>query len=164
MKELLEQYFGKHYQSPKQAIASCVIRSGRFSLADSKACGDCQKFTPEHETDCDKVVIYVDTNEHNVECIQLEQFIDNYANLKAISSGKKCDLLLVDEEKIVFCDMTCSNAKYIGPYIMKDGTKKIGKRNTVREQIENSISLLIKCASDCKKNGGKVQQKSSFRV
>lgn len=162
MKELLEQYFGKHYQSPKQAIASCVIRSGRFSLADSKACGDCQKFTPEHETDCDKVVINVDSGEHNVECIQLEQFIGNYANLKSISSGKKCDLLLVDDERIVFCDMTCSKAKYIDPYMMKDGTEKIGKRNSVRKQIENSISLLQNVPEIASEIKGKSSRRSLF--
>lgn len=143
MKELLELYFGLHYQSPKHAMVDSEIKNGRFSIVDPKACEDCKKFTPEHETDCDKVVIYVDSNEHNVECIQLERFIDNYANLKAIPSGKKCDLLLMDEDKIVFCDMTCSNAKYIDPYRMKDGTEKIGKRNSVRKQIENSITLLL---------------------
>ena len=67
---------------------------------------------------------------------------DLYANLKAIPSGKKCDLLLVSGDKIVFCDMTCSKAKYIEPYVMQNGTEKIGKRNTVRKQISNSISLL----------------------
>lgn len=142
MKELLELYFGQYYHSTKHVLADSEVKTGLFSFADTKACGDCKTFTPRHETDCDKAVVNVDSREYDVECIQLEQFIDKYANLKAIPSGKKCDLLLVNGDKIVFCDMTCSKAKYIDKYMMQDGTEKIGKRNTVRKQISNSISLL----------------------
>ena len=94
------------------------------------------------EKDCERVVLLCDSGNQMVETIELEAFIDQYANLKAISSGKKCDLLMSDDQKIVFCDMSCTQVKYIDPFKMNDGTEKIGKRNTVRIQIENSISLL----------------------
>lgn len=99
IKDLLEWYFGQYYQSTKHVLADSEVKTGLFSFADTKACGDCKMFTPGHETDCDKVVVNVDSREYDVECIQLEQFIDKYANLKAIPSGKKCDLLLVSGDK-----------------------------------------------------------------
>lgn len=142
MKDLLELYFGQHYQSTKQVLAEIEVKSGLFSFADPKACRDCKEFTPGHEADCDKVVVKIDSQEHDIECIQLEQFIDNFHNLKAMPSEKKCDLLLVNENKIVLCDMTCSKAKYIDPSMMQDGTENTGKRNKVRKQIKNSIALL----------------------
>lgn len=142
MKELLEIYFGKHYQSPKSALVISDIKKGVFSLSDPKACADCKKYTPGKEVDCDRIVLCLNSDVHEVEVIQLEKFVDNYANLKAIPNGKKCDLLLVGNEKIVFCDMTCSKARYIDPYVMQDGTQKTGKRDTVKKQIANSISLL----------------------
>ena len=113
-----------------------------LSFSDSKACTQCVKWNPQMEKDCERVVLLCDSGNQMVEIIELEAFIDQYANLKAISSGKKCDLLMSDDEKIVFCDMSCTQVKYIDPFKMNDGTEKIGKRNTVRIQIENSISLL----------------------
>ena len=142
MKDLLEAYFGKHYKSTKRVSAISKVDTGLLSFSDSKACTQCVKWNPQMENDCERVVLLCDSGNQMVETIELEAFIDQYANLKAISSGKKCDLLMSDDEKIVFCDMSCTQVKYIDPFKMNDGTEKIGKRNTVRIQIENSISLL----------------------
>lgn len=142
MKDLLEAYFGKHYKSTKRVSAISKVDTGLLSFSDSKACTQCVKWNPQMENDCERVVLLCDSGNQMVETIELEAFIDQYANLKAISSGKKCDLLMSDDQKIVFCDMSCTQVKYINPFKMNDGTEKIGKRNTVRIQIENSISLL----------------------
>ena len=142
MKDLLEAYFGKHYKSTKRVSAISKVDTGLLSFSDSKACTQCVKWNPQMEKDCERVVLLCDSGNQMVETIELEAFIDQYANLKAISSGKKCDLLMSDDQKIVFCDMSCTQVKYIDPFKMNDGTEKIGKRNTVRIQIENSISLL----------------------
>ena len=142
MKDLLEAYFGKHYKSTKRVSAISKVDTGLLSFSDSKACTQCVKWNPQMENDCERVVLLCDSGNQMVETIELEAFIDQYANLKAISSGKKCDLLMSDDQKIVFCDMSCTQVKYIDPFKMNDGTEKIGKRNTVRIQIENSISLL----------------------
>lgn len=142
MKDLLEAYFGKYYRSTKRVSVISKVDSGLLSFSDSKACAQCVKWNPQMEKDCERVVLLCDFGNHKVETIELEAFIDMYANLKAITSGKKCDILLSDDEKIVFCDMPCTQAKYIDRFTMADGTEKIGKRNTVRIQIENSISLL----------------------
>lgn len=143
MKELLEAFFGKHYQSTKQETADCHILKGLFTQTDSKACGDCRTHSPAVEVDCDKVVLKCNSSEQLLEVIELEKFINKYAHLKALPSGRKCDLLLVGKDKIVLCDMTCSKAKFIDPFTMKDGTPKIGKRNVAKEQICCSIKLLM---------------------
>lgn len=143
MKGVLEDHFGKHYGSTKRAHVTCRICHGEFSFADAKACADCKIHTPGNEAVCDKVVWKCNSSETEVEVLRLEEFIDNFSRLKAIPSGRKCDLLLVSNDKIVFCEMTCCQAKFIEPFEMKDGTPKIGKRNMVRKQLENSITLLV---------------------
>lgn len=142
MKELLESYFGKHYQSTKKAGVTCQTQRGLFTLSDQKACDACKRVMPNLYKNCDKTVLKCDSANIEVEVIELESFIDNYAHLKTIPSDSKCDLLLTNHKTIVLCDMTCSKSKYIAPFKMSDGTEKIGKRNTVRRQIENSIALL----------------------
>lgn len=143
MKELLETCFGKHYQSTKQVSVNCKTLKGQIPFADPKACADCKIHTPEQEATCDKVVLYCNTSDQEIDAIELESFIDNYKHLKNIPSGKKCDLLLVGENKIVFCDLTCSLSKYIDLFVMADGTPKTGKRTMVRTQIGNAIALLM---------------------
>lgn len=142
MKALLEKYFGPHYNSTKKVKVACNTKTGIFACWDSKACNDCNIKTPQMESECNHVVFYCDAKSNEVDIIDFESFLNNFTGLKALPSGKKCDLLLVGKDKIVFCDMTCSNAKYITPYVMKGGTGKIGKRNTVKGQLRNSITVL----------------------
>ena len=65
-------------------------------------------------------------------------FGKHYKSTKRVSAISKVDtgLLSFSDSK------ACTQVKYIDPFKMNDGTEKIGKRNTVRIQIENSISLL----------------------
>lgn len=142
IKNLLETYFGKYYRSTKKASVACQMKIGQFTLSDSKACADCNRLTPQIANNCNTIVLRCNAVVQKTEVIELESFIDNYANLKSIPSGKKCDLLLINNTKVVFCEMTCRQAKYIDSFKMSDGTEKIGKRNMVRKQIENSITLL----------------------
>lgn len=153
---LLELFFGSYYQSTKQVQVVSESKMGRFAFVDPKACFDCVARFPEQAGKCDQVVVCVDSATVAVEAIQLESIIGNFENLKAIPSGQKCDLLLVSDDKVVFCDMSCSMSKYINPFVMKDGTPKIGKRNMVRHQVGNSIALLhavpeIAQELDCKR-------------
>lgn len=143
MKELLETFFGTYYHSTKQATADSKILQGLMEFADSKACDDCRRHDYELATACDNVVLKCDSSGQLVEVIEFEQFIDQYSYLKALPSKRKCDLLLVGNEKIVFCDMTCSRAKYIGTYVMSNGNSKIGKRMVAMEQIRSSVGLLL---------------------
>lgn len=143
MRELLESYFGQHYRSTKRVSVTCRKCCGRFDSADPKACLDCKEQTPEGEEPCDKVVLKCFSSDKEVEKIELESFLDNYANLQAMPTKSRCDLLFVGEDKIVFCEMTCSLPKYIERFRMKDGTVQMGKRSIARKQLTGSISLLM---------------------
>lgn len=142
MKEILEDFFGVHYNSTKQVTASCSIAKGVISLSDTVACADCTMNASENEGKCDKIVLQCNTQEHEIEVIKLEEFISQYQNLKSIQSKRTCDLLLVDNRKVAFCELTCSNPKYISSFSMRDGRTKLGKRHIAKEQISNSVALL----------------------
>lgn len=143
MKDLLEVYFGQHYRSPKRVRVACRKCCGQFDSVDTKACLDCRKHTPDEESACDKIVLKCFSSDKGVEKIELESFLDNYANLQDVQKKSRCDLLFVGDDKIVFCDMTCSRAKYIEMFNRKDGTVQMGKRNIARKQLTGSISLLM---------------------
>lgn len=142
MKELLKAYFGSFYNSPKVVDVKSRVVSNAISLSDDKACSDCRKVTSHLAAECDRTVLRCEASE-NVEVIDWEGFLNAYSGLKAIRSFLKCDLMLVGEQKIVLCDMSCSNAKYIYPYQNNSGEMKIGKREYAKKQLLNTIELLI---------------------
>lgn len=159
MKELLEDFFGKHYKSTKRAIAESRFLQGNIELSDSKACDDCRRHSYEIEVKCNKVVLKCNSSEHIIEVVELENFINQFAHLKALPSRRKCDLLLVGDDKIVFCDMSCTKAVYIDPYLMNDQTPKMGKRIIAMEQITSSVGLLMQVpqiASEIKNKKDKI--------
>lgn len=143
MKTLLETYFGSYYNSTKAASASSRVYTGMFSCRDSKACATCSIKTPSQAKNCSDGVLICDAGVEGVEVIEFEKFIDNYNRLKSIPSKSRCDLLMTSKNKIVFCDMTCSNPKYIDTFTQSDGSVHMGKRYEARKQIENSIKLLM---------------------
>lgn len=143
MRELLESYFGQHYRSTKRVSVTCRKCCGKFVSVDLKACLNCNNAIPEGGASCDKVVLICNSSDKEVEKIELESFLDNYAKLQALQKIGRCDLLFVGDDKIVFCDMTCSRSKYIEMFNRKDGTVQMGKRNIARKQLTDSISLLM---------------------
>ena len=140
MKEVLERYFASWYHSPKVVAISGASYSSAFSRGDVKvACHIC-KTSPDT---CDKVVLNCDTRGETVEVLDLESFLNSFNGLKALPSKRKCDLLLSNERKIVFCDMTCSQAKYIDSFLMSStNVEKIGKRMTALCQLRESLTVL----------------------
>lgn len=142
MKELLENFFGPYYKSTKKVVVDSEHKIGRFGLYDAKACGDCRLKSPEFESDCNHTVLICHSDK-SVEVISLEKFLEEYNNLKAMPSHSKCDIMIVCENSIVLCDLSCSNPKYIGMFNNSSGDEKLGKRITARHQIENTITLLM---------------------
>lgn len=134
MKELLEEYFGKHYGSTKKVVAKNSFHIGRFCFHDEKACADCKSCTPDIERLCNHTVLECHFENGKVESVELESFINGFPKLHE----KKCDLLLSGSDKVVFCEMTCGQAKYI-----MGSPDKVGKKHCARKQIVNSIRLLL---------------------
>ena len=135
MRILLESFFGKFYNSPKIIKENSNIHSGIVTFSDSKACINCDK----SKKGCDKVVLKCDFLDYEVDVIDIENFINHFNNLKSLQSKKKCDLLFVNDQKIVFCELGCRQSKYLGL-----GSVSIGKRQEAIIQLRSTIEMLIK--------------------
>lgn len=142
MKDLLENFFGIHYGSTKKVSVVFELETGYFKINDEKACRDCHERTPECETVCDHAVLKC-RSDKIVEVISIETFLDEFNGLKAMPSHSKCDIMLVCDDSIILCDLSCCNPKYFDEYTTSDGTKKLGKMITARHQIEDTITLLV---------------------
>ena len=142
MKEVLEKFFGSFYGSTKTVEVISEQKTGVFERADDKACAGCEGNTKSFFEGCDQKVLRCDAGEQEVEVIELELFVANYNGLKKLRPNYVCDLLMVGDDKVVFCDLACYNPKYIDSFVKSDGTKQLGKRLTVWRQIENSIEKL----------------------
>lgn len=142
MREVLEKFFGSHYGSTKTVKVISEQKRGVFERADDKACADCQTHSSSFFEDCDQKVLRCDAGEQEVEVIELERFVENYNSLKKLRPKCVCDLLMVGDDEVVFCDLACYNPKYLKSFVKPDGTKQLGKRLTVWLQINNSIKKL----------------------
>ena len=142
MKEVLEKFFGSFYGSTKTVKVISEQKTGVFERADDKACAGCARNTKSFFEGCDQKVLRCDAGEQDVEVIELELFVANYNGLKKLRPNYVCDLLMVGDDKVVFCDLACYNPKYLKSFVKSDGKPQKGKRQHAREQIENSIEKL----------------------
>lgn len=120
-----------------------IIHTNNFVLTDKKSCKPAKdKHMPKCDT-CKEDVLYVDTNTP-VHVLEFETFVKQFDKTKAEFKGNRCDVLLYDINegiecpRIVFCELTCSNALYVEPKGNLDG-----KRARAYQQIKNSIENLL---------------------
>ena len=141
MKQLLENDFTVAHG---RAAGSVIVientcPSGDFTVADAPACGACSYF---YKMKCEQVVLKVHS-ETDVHQIEFEYFINAFPKI----TGQRCDFIFHDAgQKIVLSDLTCSRSEYIDTHL-RDGKPEIGKRATVRSQIEESINKLYEVPS-----------------
>lgn len=135
MKQLLEQDFtSKHDVSGNRHIVRQLPVTGIQSFCDPKACSDCSPFF--RNGGCDNTVFKV-SFPHPVNKIEIEEFINGFTKI----DSKRCDLLFLDNDKIVLADMYCGNSDYINEHYA-DGKPVKGKKTIVRQQIESTLDLL----------------------
>lgn len=105
-----------------------------FQLADEKACQACP-----NSLQCQpKTVLCVDNRAACIKVMPFEEFIDSL--YKQANSPSKCDVLMTDMQTqncIVFCEMTCSQEKYVEPY-----RNKPGKRAKALQQMIKAVQFL----------------------
>lgn len=143
MKELLEGFFGQHFNSPKRACVDCENKIGTFVCSDIKACNKCMVWPADVDSECNRVIFKCDSADKVVEVIQLESFLANYSNLELVQNRKRCDLLLAGESKVAFCELSCINPLYLDRYYDEHGSPKTGKREKAKNQLRDSIGLLL---------------------
>lgn len=119
------------------------ILEGIVNLNDPKACDECLKSRPLRG-ECDKVNLRLDTSGIQVKIIDFEKYANQFDNTSA-ALNERCDYILVDgtsgHDKIAFCDLTCSEEKYVNPNKEKN---TIGKRAKAFAQMKRSLECLLK--------------------
>lgn len=118
------------------------VAAGSVNLNDSKACDECLRLRPYRKA-CDKVNLRLDTSGATLEIVDFEGDANQLDNTPA-SLRERCDYILVDgtsrHDKIAFCDLSCSEEKYVSP---NNGAYPLGKRAKAFEQMKRSLERLL---------------------
>jgi hypothetical protein len=116
-----------------------IVYHNDFELYDSRACVDCLSKNVSR-IGCDQVVMSITLKNNDlVTVFSWEQILReiNY------TIGKRCDYILSGENKIIFCELTCSESYWMNPYTNGRG-KQAGKRAIAISQIFDTICLMTK--------------------
>lgn len=140
---LLQVHYPREYGiDPKGVVVDVTTHAGLVELADPKACDDCQELRPQR-AQCDRVNLRMDTSAKSIEIVDFEKYISQFDGTAAAMKDR-CDYLFVDASpehtKIAFCDLTCSEEKYVNP---NDGKYPMGKRAKAAEQMKKSLERLL---------------------
>lgn len=140
MEDLLTHLYPreKGYLPVKPIEFPVKIFNGDFSLNDSKTCSDCTSKDPEYVS-CNQHILEISAHK-DVHVLNFEQFINQFDGTPAAMTGDRCDYILYDEQKIAFCDVSCSSRKWVEP---NEGKYPQGKRAKVYDQMKNSLNALL---------------------
>ena len=115
-----------------------------FVLSDAKACDECSKKCQGREA-CNHENLKVSANGNEVLVVDFEKYMDLLE--RGLERSCRCDYLLADNgnrhEKIAFCDLTCSQEKYVDSYVTSTGKTGMGKRAKAISQLSSSIEVLL---------------------
>ena len=139
-KEFLDYYglTGTQYHVPFYTSSGDIIEH------DEKACRECKKKEMQQcygDNEKQNLIIH---SKHEITVIDIETFLNQFIGRKA-GTGRKCDLIAYDLEKILFVDMYCGYQKGLIPHDVKtnEGIKnKSGKIADAREQITSTFDKL----------------------
>ena len=142
---LLQVHYPQEYGiDPKGVVVDMATYKGLVELSDNKACDDCQKLRRPQRTLCDRVNLRVNTSAKSIEIVDFEKYVNQFDHTAAAMSDR-CDYILVDasvaHKKIAFCDLTCSEEKYVNP---NSGKYPLGKRAKAASQMKRSLESLLK--------------------
>lgn len=136
MRQLLETKLAEAYASTKKIIVHEEVESGEFGITDTKSCRDCENCTSYFYRTCESRFVSLHQSENPVSIICIEDIFQQFPNIKALSQGGCCDVLMSTQEKIVVMDTTCLRPEYVA-----------GKRAYAYKQLNDSIRKLRKAAA-----------------
>ncbi len=135
-------YPREHHMEPRGINVGIDVKQGLVKLSDSKACDGCQKRRPER-IHCDRINLKINTSNSPVGIVDFEKYITQFDHTPA-EVRDRCDYLLFDatvgHSKIAFCDLTCSEEKYVNP---NTGSYPAGKRAKAVKQMQTSLECLL---------------------
>ena len=140
---LLQVHYPQEYGlDAKKVVVSMATQTGLVEVSDAKACDACQKLRPQR-AQCDRVNLRLNTSTHPVSIIDFEEYANQFDDTLAAMKDR-CDYIFVDASsehaKIAFCDLTCSEEKYVNP---NTGRYPLGKRAKASEQMSKSLECLL---------------------
>lgn len=142
---LLRERFPNNYGIDTTYVSVPVsVEVGAFVLTDHKACGDCHRKPGRMDRNtCDEGILKIESNGQEVTVVNFEEYISQFDGILE-NIRERCDYLLLDDtenhRKIVFCDLTCSDSKWVEP---NTGKYSEGKRAKARKQMMASIKTLL---------------------
>lgn len=143
--QLLQEYLPNNYGADIAHVSVPVsVKIGAFVLSDRRACVDCHlQPTRIDRSNCDEGILKIESNGQEVTVVNFEEYISQFDGTSA-NIRKRCDYLLFDDtenhRKIVFCDLTCSDNKWVEPNI---GKYSEGKRAKAKKQMVASVETLL---------------------
>lgn len=148
MKQLIINGLVNKYNKAANIVDNeyCVY-SEPFSLYDEEACNQCPVFK---KINCaNQEIVQVNCGDVPVEVINIEEIIKSFSN-----NASSCDFLMTEENslirnQLVFCELTCSQEKYVDPYTNDKG-KQIGKRAKAENQLKKSVISIMNLSDDCR--------------
>ena len=140
MLEWIETSFKSHYHVERDTTwPEKLLVAGRNAVRDDKACHEC---TLQSKNVCKAPEGLIIMSHRDICQVDIETFVSQMHGLKA-AEGHCCDFLFADEDvKVVLCDLTCSQKKYVQPFTNSSGYHE-GKRATAYRQIESTIDKLM---------------------
>ena len=136
-----EELYKIYYKVIKDVtIDKSRIAPGISSFYDSKACSECEE---QERRVCEAKEVLKINHNRQIFKVELEKFFNQFNGLTLSSLKDKCDLMLYgqDNDHLVFCELTCTQSKYIEPYNNTKGHHE-GKRAKAYKQLKSSISKL----------------------
>lgn len=146
MTDLIAHDLPAAYGSTLQAAVAARQESGAFAIYDTKSCRDCASHSPYFYRTCEPREVSRHTAATIVTVITLEDVLQQFPKIEALSKGGCCDTLMFSQSRVALMDMTCSRPEYLATH-SRDGKREPGKRATAYRQIEDSITKLRGCAT-----------------
>lgn len=138
-----KEKYKEHYGGTRKVIVEkSLLDAGISSFRDSKACSECKQ---QGKDCCETEENLRISHNCSITKVELEKFFTQFDGTSRSSLKDKCDILLFDDKghRIAFCEMTCSQNKYIEPYDNSKG-HQVGKRAKAYQQLKSSIDKLAK--------------------
>ncbi len=136
-----EVEYKRYYNAVRDVVVDLMFKEpGLSSFADVRACAECEAVG---KRSCeDKTVLRINSK-YKLVVVELEKFFIQFDGTSLASVRDKCDLMLYDDmsKRLAFCEMTCSQERYVWPYENSRG-QNVGKRAKAYKQLKSSICKL----------------------
>ena len=131
--------YKKYYKVVRDVVINArLISPGLSTFADNKACTECEN---SGRKICDDEVVLRLNSENPLAIVNLEDFFTKFDGNALSSVRDKCDLMLYDNvhNRLAFCEMTCTQEKYVKPYNNSRGHNDGKRQYRYRRRDRRSI-------------------------